>query len=82
MDKADKIISVCELEKIYQQAEMIYGLADIFALFLGFTGEDKQLESGMECLVNEASKHRDYCHALHKKLHKATYNNKTLTLDK
>ena len=63
-------IKVTEMDKINQQANNIAGLSHVCAMYLAFTGENNFLQNALECLMNEAFDHQDYCNLLLDKLSK------------
>lgn len=66
--QSDKKISVIDIDEIIQQAEMIYGLATVFVIFLDCTEEDNQLLGAMECLMHESKRLQNNCNNLLQKV--------------
>ena len=61
-------IKVIEMDKINQQAEILSGLSHVCAMYLSFTNENEFLQKTLECLMNEAYDHQDYCKLLLEKI--------------
>ena len=64
----DKLIKVIEMDKLNQQAEILSGLSHVCAMYLSFTNENEFLQKALECLMNKAYDHQDYCKLLLEKI--------------
>lgn len=68
MSEKDKEIKCFEIEEITLQAETLYGLSHVCAVYLDGTRENSLLQKALECLSDEAYKHHKDCDKLMDKI--------------